>query len=307
MKKNFLAAFFIISLSPFIHAEKIKILTTFLPLFAHTQSIVGDLAEVRSLIESGGEPHDFQFKPSDMKKISEAQVIVINGVGIESWLEKPLAQFKDEKKMIIDTSVGVDLLENPEIIELTATRNKDKKHDHHDHHDHFDGKNPHIWLDPINAQIQVKNILKGLVQADPKNKTDYEANAAHYLEELQKLNEDFKNKIEVLKNKNLITFHDAFVYLANRYDFKYIGCIEDFPEKSPSPQILKAMVDLIRKNNITTVFVEAGYSQRSLESISRESKAVIATLDTLEVGTFEADAYLKRMRHNLEALENAWK
>ena len=309
MKRILISAFFIISLSPLAHAEKIKILTTFLPLYAHTKSIAMDLAEVHSLTESGGDPHDFQFKPSDIKKLSEANVIVMNGVGLENWLEKPLSKFKDGK-IVIDSSLGVDLLENPEVIELTAARGQEKKtksHNHDHNHDHCDGKNPHIWLDPINAQIQVKTILKGLIQADPKNKAGYEANAARYLKELQKLDEDFKNQVEVLKNKNLITFHDAFVYLAKRYGFKYIGCIEDFPEKSPSPQVLKSTVDLIRKYQVITVFVEAGYSQRSLQSIARESGAKIATLDTLEVGTSEAEAYVKRMRNNLEALKNAWK
>jgi zinc/manganese transport system substrate-binding protein len=303
------------SFSLWLQAEKIKVVTTFLPIYAHTKSIAGDLADVQSLVESGGEPHDFQFKPSDMKKLSEANVIVMNGVGIEEWLEKPLSKFKDGKKTIIDTSRGVGLLENPEVIELTASRREEKAetadshhgHDHDHGHSHEGGKNPHIWLDPINAQIQVKNILHGLVKADPANKDAYEANAARYLKELEKLDQDFKSQVVILKNKNLITFHDAFPYLAKRYGFKYIGCIEDFPEKSPSPQILKATVDLIRKHQVTTVFVEEGYSQRSLQSIARESGAKIATLDTLEVGEIEAGAYLKRMRNNLETLKTAWK
>ncbi len=291
-----------------VSAEKIKVVTTFLPIYAHTKSIVGELAEVRSLVESGGEPHDFQFKPSDIKKLSEADLIVMNGVGIENWLDKPLEKFKGGKKIVVDTSVGVDLLENPQVIELTAARSKEKhSHDGHQCEGHGDGKNPHIWLDPINAQKQVKNILKGLIQADPKNQEGYEANAARYLKELEQLDQEFKTQMEGLKNKNLITFHDAFVYLAQRYNFKYIGCIEDFPSKSPSPQILKATVDLIRKHQVKTVFVEEGYSQRSLQSIARESGAKIATLDTLEVGESEAGAYLKRMRSNLEILKNAWK
>ncbi len=291
-----------------LSAEKIKVVTTFLPIYAHTKSIAGELAEVRSLVESGGEPHDFQFKPSDIKKLSEADLIIMNGVGLESWLDKPLEKFKGGKKIIIDTSLGIDLLENPQVIELTAARNKEKhSHDDHGCEGHGDGKNPHIWLDPINAQKQAKNILNGLIQADPKNQVAYEANARRYFKELEKLDQEFKTQIESLKNKNLITFHDAFVYLAQRYQFKYIGCIEDFPSKSPSPQILKSTVDLIRKHQVKTVFVEAGYSQRSLQSIARESGAKIATLDTLEVGESEAEAYLKRMRSNLEILQNAWK
>ncbi|MES2309245.1 MAG: metal ABC transporter substrate-binding protein [Verrucomicrobiota bacterium] len=300
MRKILLLVLFAISLSSSLLADKIKIVTTFLPIYAHTKSIVGDLAEVHSLVESGGEPHDFQFKPSDMKKLSEAQVIVMNGVGIETWLEKPLSKFKDGQKVIIDTSAGIDLLDNPEVIELTAAHQSFR-------HEENGAKNPHIWLDPLNAKIQVKNILKGLIQADPPNKMAYERNAERYLLQLDQLNQDFKTEVETLKNKNLITFHDAFPYLAKRYGFHYLGCIEDFPEKSPSPRVLKEMVDLIQKNQVTTVFVEEGYSQRSLQSIARESGAKIATLDTLEVGASEADAYLKRMRNNLEILKTSWK
>ncbi len=284
-------------------AEKIKVVTTFLPIYAHTKSIAGDLADVRSLVESGAEPHHFQFKPSDMKKLKEANLIIINGLGIEDWLNKALENFTKDHKAIIDTSEGVDLLENPEVIELTAERQGDS----HKHSETEKGKNPHIWLDPVSAQIQVRNILKGLQKVDPINAKAYQTNAEIYLNELGKLNQDFKNQIEVLKNKNLITFHDAFPYLAKRYGFKYIACVEDFPEKSPSPQVIKSVVDLIRKNQVTTVFVEEGYSQRALQAIAKESGAKIATLDTIEVGVSEADAYLKRMRSNLETLKLAWK
>lgn len=297
-----LASLFITT--PGLMAEKMKVVTTFLPVYAHTKSIVQNLAEVHCLVPAGGEPHGFQFKPSDLKKISEAQVIVMNGVGIEDWLQKPLEKFKSSK-MIVNASQGLDLLENTTVIELSSA------HEGHTHgpgcHDHGDGKNPHTWLDPVNAISQTKTILQALTQADPKNKAAYEAQAEVYIQQLEKLHQEFKTQVEVLKNKNLITFHDAFPYLAKRYGFRYIGAVEDFPEKSPSPKILKELIELIRKNQVTTIFVEEGYSQKSLQSIARESGAKIATLDTLEVGTPEANAYIQRMQNNLKALKTAWK
>lgn len=276
-------------------------------MYAHTKSITGDLANVDCLVEAGAEPHGFQFKPSDLKKIQKASLLVMNGVGIEDWLDKPLEKFKSSK-VIVNASEGIDLLENSQVLELTAAH---KGHDHsHDHkcegHHHGDGKNPHTWIDPVNASIQVKNILKGLQKVDPKNADQYSKNADLYLKQLDLLDQDFKSQVSTLPNKSLITFHDAFPYLAKRYGFRYLGAVEDFPEKSPSPKVLKEMIDLIKKNQVSTIFTEEGYSQKSLASIARESGAKIATLDTLEVGTPSADAFLKGMRNNLNALKNAW-
>ncbi len=293
-------------LTSVLATEKIKVVATFLPIYAHTQSIAGHLADVHCLVGAGTDPHDFQFKPSDMKKLSEAEVIVMNGVGIEMWLDKPLEKFRSMNKTVINASEGLSLLENTEIIELSSAH-EGHHHNEGDHCDqHGEGKNPHTWLDPVNASLQVKNILNGLIKADPKNKNGYEKNASLYLAELEKLHQEFKSEVEVLKNKNLITFHDAFLYLAHRYQFKYIGCVEDVPEKKPSPKVLKEIIDLIKNHQVKTVFVEEGYSQRSLHSISRDSGAKIATLDTIEVGKPEANAYLNRMRNNIQALKSAW-
>ncbi len=279
-----------------------KIVATFLPIYAHVKSVVGDLAPIECLIGKGASPHDFSFKPSDVKKVAEADLLFANGAGIEEWLQPIIQKAGKRALRTVDLSEGISLLENPEELEL-----KGAPHQHsHEGHDHS-GKNPHTWLDPVIAQIQVKRILETLQQADPERASVYQKNAATYLVKLQDLDQAFRVQIAALPNKNLLTFHNAFPYLAARYQLNYLGSIEDFPEKAPSPKHLASLIQLIKTKEVRVLFAEEGYSPRVLQNIARETGAKIITLDTMEVGDPQPDAYLKRMRANLDALQSAWK
>jgi ABC-type Zn uptake system ZnuABC Zn-binding protein ZnuA len=112
--------------------------------------------------------------------------------------------------------------------------------------------------------------------------------------------------MDALPGKNLITFHDAFPYLARRYGLNYVGYIEAFPEKDPTPGQLKSLVGAIGKHQVKVLFAETGYSPAILRSLAEQTGARVAELDTLEVGEANPDAYLIRMRNNLKALQKAW-
>jgi zinc/manganese transport system substrate-binding protein len=286
--------------SPAPKAEKLNIVTSFLPVQSHTLAIAGDHANVKQLLAKDTGPHDFQLTPADVKKLSDADLLIINGVGIEEWLGELIKKSGNKNLVVVDTSKGIKLVESPEEIEIG--------HDHsHSHaHAHGDGANPHIWLDPVIAKKQAANIVAALQKADPSNASAYAQNGKVYEAKLSALDSDYRSTLAPLPNKNLVTFHDAFPYLAARYKLNYVGAISEFPEKDPTPKQLAALVDKIRSLKVGVLFAENGYAPGLLKKIAGETGAKVSELDTLEVGQGTPTAYLDRMGANLESLRKAF-
>ena len=286
--------------SPAPKAEKLNIVTSFLPVQSHTLAIAGDLVNVKQLLAKDTGPHDFQLTPADVKKLSDADLLIINGVGIEEWLGELIKKSGNKNLVVVDTSNGIKLVESPEEIEIGHS------HSHAHDHDHGDGANPHIWLDPVIAKKQAANIVAALQKADPSNASAYAQNGKVYEAKLSALDSDYRSTLAPLPNKNLVTFHDAFPYLAARYKLNYVGAISEFPEKDPTPKQLAALVDKIRSLKVGVLFAENGYAPGLLKKIAAETGAKVSELDTLEVGQGTATAYLDRMGANLESLRKAF-
>jgi zinc/manganese transport system substrate-binding protein len=280
--------------------EKLQVVTSFLPIQSHTLAIAGDKADVKQLLGKDTGPHDFQLTPADVKRLSDADLFIINGVGIEEWLGELIKKSGNKNLVVVDTSKGIKLVESPEEIEIG--------HDHSHAHDHVhgDGANPHIWLDPVIAKKQATNIVAALQKADPSNASAYAENGKVYEAKLATLDSDYRSTLAPLPNKNLVTFHDAFPYLAARYKLNYVGAISEFPEKDPTPKQLAALVDKIRSLKVGVLFAENGYAPGLLKKIAAETGAKVSELDTLEVGQGTATAYLDRMGTNLESLRKAF-
>lgn len=271
------------------------IVTSFLPIQSHTLAIAGQNAEVVQLLGKDAGPHDFQLSPSDVKKLAEADLFIINGAGIEDWLDDLVKKSSNKDLVIVDSSKGVDLVESPEEVAIAGG--------HGHHHHQGDGGNPHIWLDPVIAQKQAANIVAALQKADPANAAAYAENGAAYAAELEALDAEYRATLAPLPNKNLVSFHDAFPYLSARYGLNYVGAIAEFPEKDPIPRQLASLVDKIRELQVGVLFAETGYAPGLLEKIAKETGAKVSSLDTLEVGQGGAKAYLERMRKNLSSLQ----
>ena len=286
--------------SPAPEAEKLNIVTSFLPVQSHTLAIAGDLVNVKQLLAKDTGPHDFQLTPADVKKLSDADLLIINGVGIEEWLGELIKKSGNKNLVVVDTSKGIKLVESPEEIEIGHAQ----AHAHD--HVHGDGANPHIWLDPVIAKKQALNILAALQKADPSNASAYAENGKVYETKLSALDSDYRSTLASLLNKNLVTFHDAFPYLAARYKLNYVGAISEFPEKDPTPKQLAALVDKIRRLKVGVLFAENGYAPGLLKKIASETGAKVSELDTLEVGQGTPTAYLDRMGANLESLRKAF-
>lgn len=277
-------------------ATKLRVLTSFLPVYCFTANVAGDLAEVENLLPANVGPHDYQFAPRDMRKLSGAALFVINGHGMEDWLAKALKAAKGSKTAtVVEAFADVP---KERLISSVPHIHLPGEHGHH----HHDGPNPHLWLDPTLAAHAVTNILAALQKADPKNAAGYAANAAHYVERLHALDRDLAAALAPAKGRRIVTYHHAFPYFTERYDLNLIGVIEEVPDVTPSPKYLAALQKVIRDKNVKIIFTEPQFSPKLAQRISKDTGVPLAELDTLETGPLTPTAYEEGLRRNLNTL-----
>ncbi|WP_308796663.1 metal ABC transporter substrate-binding protein [Tolypothrix sp. FACHB-123] len=281
--------------------KKTKIVTTFLPIYWFTKAVAGDVAEVEILVPPGTEVHEYQAKPENVRAIATANILVKNGLGLEEFLEETVKNAQNPKLTEIDTSKGIKPVK--EISPIVKTSKEEKDHDHD--HEHAGG-NPHIWLDPVMAKQQVINIRDGLIAADPQNKATYEANSAAYIQQLDQLNSQFQQTLQKYPNCTFITFHDAYPYLAQRYNLKQVAVVE-IPEDQLSPTDVQNAVNAVKKYQVKALLTEPGTDNKLLNSLSQDLKLNVQTLDSLENGEPDPQHYFQAMKANLQTLEAACK
>ena len=229
--------------------EKITIATSFYPLYFLTSEIGKDKIEIINLTPTGAEPHDFELKTQDLLKISNSQLLIINGLGFEPWADK----LTDE---IIASHQIVRIADG--IANQTVSKKDENIID------------PHIWLDPILAQQMVKKITQQLIFIDPENQQFYQSNSSDLLAKLWQLDLLFADKLSRCQQHQIITSHDAFGYLASRYHFEQIAVNGLSPDQEPSARKLAQVTDLAKQINIKYIFFETLISPRIAETIAQE-------------------------------------
>lgn len=287
--------------TPSAQLVKTKVVTTFLPIYLFTKAVAGDAADVEILVPPGTEVHEYQATPNNVKAIATANVLVKNGLGLEEFLENTVKNAANSQLVEINASKGIKPLN--EISPVVTTGTKEKDHDHA--HEHTEG-NPHVWLDPVLAKQQVMNIRDGLITSDPKNKDTYTANAAAYMQELEKLNNEFQQTLQKNPNCTFVTFHDAYPYLAQRYNLKQVAVVQ-VPEDQLSPQDVQKAINTVKQYKVKALFSEPGIDNKLLTSLSQDLKLELQTLDSLETGETDPQYYFKAMRLNLQTIESACK
>lgn len=276
--------------------NRLKIITTFFPLYDFTKNIVKDRAVVDILFSQT--PEVSSFSPADIKKINNADIIIKNGVGFEPTLDK-LIQTSDNKKItVVDTSRGASFLKSAENIKIENENYKEEDGDKYNK-----GEDPHIWLDPENAIVQVENIRGALILKDLKNAEFYNRNAADYIFSLQKLDEEIKREASAFSKKDFITFHPSFQYFAKRYGLNQAAVIEEFPGKEPSPRYIAEVMRIIKKLGIKVIFSEPQFSPKIIDVIARDLGLETRALNPVETGDIEKDSYISIMRANLKTLK----
>ncbi len=259
--------------------SEISVIASFYPLYEFANEIGQDKIKVSLLVPPGIGPHDWEPKFTDLQKMYESDLILINGIGFENWLNN--IDTVNSDVIIIDTSEGI--LVND---------------------DNFFQGDPHIWLNPVMAKIQVTNIADALVKIDPVNEKYYKQNEKSYLAKLDSLDTKIKNELSTCK-KDFIAFHNAFSYFAIQYNLNQHVIINSNDHNiEPTSKTLVEIINLAQTIDIDVIFTEDGIDPRSPQVIANEINASVLVLSPIEF-IDENSNYLMKMENNLANLKEA--
>lgn len=276
-----------------IDENKFNIVTSFYPMYVATSNIVDGVEDVTLSNMTDvqvGCLHDYQMTTKDMNKLEKADVFIINGGGMESFLDKATSSCKNLK--VINSSEGI--LEEDE-----------HEEGHHEHEESHNEENAHIWVSISLYMNQVQNIANELARADEKNADKYLENAEIYIEKLKTLKNEMHEKLDNLEKKNIVTFHEAFSYFADEFNLNVVAVIEREPGTSPSAGQLAKIIDEIKETSAKAIFVEPQYEKTTANVISKETGVPVYSLDPIVSGKLDKGEYERIMRENLKVLEEA--
>ncbi|PWD88705.1 manganese ABC transporter substrate-binding lipoprotein [Ignatzschineria cameli] len=279
-------------------AEPLKVVTSFSILEDFAQNIGQEKIDVESIIKADQDAHSFEPTPKDIIKIQNADVVILNGVEFDSWLNKILEANRYEG-IIVNASHNVPLLPYHE---------DENHHDHgHDHdHDHHHGEfDPHIWQDPKNVIIMTENIRNGLTLAQPESEAYFENNFEAYKRELEALNNYAKHLLkDVNHNGKLMILHDSFGYLAKAYDLHFVAVSHLNPLAEPSAKRMSELYQLVKKENIRAIFSENIAPSRFIKTLAKDlnlQDGGILYSDALTT-TPPANNYIGLFKHNIDQI-----
>ncbi len=263
-----------------------RVLTTFTIIQDMAQNVAGDAAVVESITKPGAEIHDYEPTPLDIVKAQSADLVLWNGMGLERWFEKFFGDVGDVPSAVLSEGVEpISIGEGP-----------------------YNGKaNPHSWMSPANALIYVENIRKTLVELDPENAATYDANAAEYSEQLRAVDEPVRAKLSEIPEERrwLVSSEGAFSYLIRNYGMKELYLWPVNADQEGTPQQVRHVVDLVRKNEIPVVFSESTISDKAMRQVSREAGAEfggVLYVDSLTGPDGVAPTYLDLLKYNADTI-----
>jgi len=247
-----------------------QVLTTTTILADMTKQVAGDRMSVGSIVPAGAHVEEYEPRPDDAKRMSEARLVITNGLDLDKWVEPLLRNAKDGTPVVVVTDGLPDI----------------------------DG-NPHMWFDPTLARKYVDKIRDALIALDPAGREVYTASALRYSQELVALDAELKARVATIPagGRRLVTSHDAFPYFAKAFGFEIVGFAQPEPDKMPSAGELADLIDKVKAANVPAIFSEAGVSPQLAETIAKETGAkVITDLPTDSLLDKPADSYLGLMR-----------
>ncbi|GAB4154215.1 MAG: metal ABC transporter substrate-binding protein [Cyanobacteria bacterium J069] len=302
-------------------APELQVVTTFVPMTQFTKAVAGDRAEVTQLLPPNVGPHDYQARPEDAQRLAQADVLVKNGLEMESFLDNLIQNAENENLNVIDTSESIETITTDSIAGDAHGADPDHGHNHdHDHahengeipeaaHAHEHGEfNPHIWLDPKRAIQQVENIRDGLIAADPDGQAVYTANAAAYIQQLQALDAEITQQLQPFANQTFVAFHDFAPYFAQSYGLK-AEFLVDVPDVNPSPEDVKRVIETVQSSSLKTLLTEPQSGEDVFTALAKDLNVQISMFDPMEAGGVEAlqpEHYLTTMRQNVKTLVSAF-
>ena len=287
--------------------DMLTVVTSFYPMYIATLNIVEGVKGVR--LENLSEPqtgclHDFQLTPEDMKLLSTADVFVINGGGIESFMSDVAKAYPK-----------LDVVEACEDVALLSDDESDSDHDH-DHeadtetdsaHDHDHGdENAHAWMSVPRYRTMVKTIASHLAQKDEAHAEEYYANAEKYDAKLAKLEKEQDSLKSLTDGQNIVIFHEAYAYVADDFSMNACYLLDLDEERSVSAGEIKQVISAIKDDGVSVILAEELYGKSMGDTVSRETDVHVVYIDPLNRGEYDKDSYLDGMEQNIELIKDAF-
>ena len=255
---------------------ELKVAVSIPPLADFVRGVGGDRVEVELLVPPGADPHTYGIQPSQMRFLAEARLLVVVGLGLEWWLEDVVSAAGNPHLEVVVTAEGIDPIDG----------------------------DPHIWLDPLNAVLQVAAIRDALIRADPGGRLSYELNAARYISDLLALHREIEARVARWSHREFVALHGAWGYFARRYGLDQLAVIEPSPGREPSPREVARIIKLVRARGVRAIFVEVQHPPGVAGLIAQETGATLVTLDPLG-GVPGREDYFSLMRDNVSRMEGA--
>lgn len=281
---------------------RLQIVVSFFPYGEFARAVVGDLASVSELVPSGVEPHDFEPTPRDIERMYRADIVIINGAGIDAWAEKVARELPERGVRVIRMADGIELLSASE--EAHEDEGQEISHEESESH----SADPHFWLDPVLAQGQVRIIAQAIGELDDKNRDFYQARAEVFALELGQLDREYQTGLRECRLRTIVTSHDAFIYLAKRYLLETVSIAGLSPETEPSSQRLAEIARETSRLGVKFIFFETLSSPKLAQTLAGELGIGTLVFDPIE-GSPVVDGvratYTELMRSNLRNLRTA--
>lgn len=262
--------------------DKLQVTTSFYPMAEFARAVGGDKAQVTTLVPDGAEPHDWEPSPRDLTKIGRSQLFVYNGL-VEPWAEQAMQAVAERKVLSVQAGSGL--------------------------YDNGSKQDPHVWISPKKAMIEVQRITEAFCEADAANAAYYQANCRQYLEQLQQLDKQMQEIAASAQKKVFITSHAAFGHLAADYGLRRLAVSGLSPQAEPTPADLQRLAGIVKQEQVGYIFFETLSDPRIAQVLAKETGAETAVLDPLEglseEGRKENLDYIKIMQRNIDNLKLA--
>jgi zinc transport system substrate-binding protein len=260
-----------------INSNEPVVATTIVPLTSVTKNILGDVADVQSVLPKGAEPHDVILSTRELEILQRTKAIVTLGLTLDDWIANGISA-AESKAPVITASKFLNLPPGAD--------------------------DPHVWLSPARMIVMVQGIGAEMQKQFPESSEIIGLRTSAYVEKLRALDAEYRT-LGALPERNIVTLHDAFGYLAQDYNLNVVAVVKDIPEDNPSPAEIAAVIRTLEKYPQAALFGESELSPAILESVARDTGRTIYILNPLEVAEPEPETYISVMTQNLATLKEA--
>ena len=253
--------------------EKISVATTINPVDQMVRIIGGNRVETWKIVPEGSDAHDFEPTIKDMGRLTEANLLFMNGLDMEPWVDKAVENSGNTELAIVDLSEGIDL------IELNEGEDEDEDEDDHDHGEY----DPHIWMSIDSLLVMAENVKAELSAAYPEAAEDFEKTFEAFNSEAMAMKEEYQEKFEAYNGRAFVTGHAAFGYMTRELGLVQKSVEGPFQEGEPTPKKLQDLINFVKTEGITTIFLEEAASPKVSETLARETGGETVAINPLEV------------------------